>query len=278
MRQAMVKMESVWQRTAEFLSDNVTVVLPIAIAAIFVPTTISQAVQPLHADSGQALQVVLAILTLIFTLLSIWGQAAIMALAIDPTIGRSAARTGARRMPAIIGTGLLLLLALLVLLLPIYLVLAPDGAGAWTLASGNAKPSPAAMAAIVLYAIVLIVILVIAFARLVLITPVIVAERRGIGAIRRSWRLTRGRTAAMVGLILLYAVIVIVAQLAAKTVLGSVLLLIFGGDGVINVATVLTAIGVGLVIMIFTVLQAAFLAKLYVALADPAELNAAVPA
>ena len=274
----MVKMESVWRATSEFLSDNIAIVLPIAIGAIFVPATISQTLQPLQAEASPSLGVVLALLTIVFTLLSVWAQAAIIALAVDPALGRQAGRVGLRRLPVIIGVGLVLLIAVVVLALPIAIILAIGGGG-WSLAAESAQmPSAWALALAVLYGLLLLVALVIVGARLLLVTPVVVAERRGLGAIRRSWRLTRGRTATIVGLVILYAVIVIVAQLAMKTVLGSVLLLFLGDDGVISVANVLTAIGVGLVIMIFTVLQAAFLAKLYIALIDPAELNAAVPA
>ena len=262
----MVKMESVWRATSEFLSDNVAIVLPIAIAAIFVPATISQTLQPLEAQADASLQLVFALLTVAFTLLSVWAQAAIIALAIDPALGRKAGQAGLRRLPAIIGVGLVLLIALVVLALPIAIILAIGGGG-WSLAAETAQmPSATSLALAVLYGLIL------------LVAPVVVGERRGLGAIRRAWRLTRGRTATIVGLVILYAVIVIVAQLAMKTVLGSVLLLFLGDDGGISVASVLTAIGVGLVIMIFTVLQAAFLAKLYIALIDPAELNAAVPA
>jgi len=110
-------------------------------------------------------------------------------------------------------------------------------------------------------------------ARLLPLTGVIVAERRGLGAYARAFRLTRGMTWKLLGVILLYAVVAWVSSLAATTVFGSILRLVAPGEGSVTVAGVLTAIAAAAVQAVFTVLAAAFCAKLYVALVRATEPN-----
>jgi hypothetical protein len=41
----MVKMSTVWDRTAEFLSDNIGAIVPVALLAFFVPASIGGSFQ-----------------------------------------------------------------------------------------------------------------------------------------------------------------------------------------------------------------------------------------
>jgi hypothetical protein len=101
--------------------------------------------------------------------------------------------------------------------------------------------------------------------RLAPLSGLILSERRGAGAIPRAFRLTRGLTWKLVGVVILYAIVSIVAQWAAQGVFGSVLALIAGGEGPVTLAGVLTGAIVAAVQTAFTVLAAAFTAKLYLA-------------
>src|SRR3546814_5010707 len=79
-------------------------------------------------------------------------------------------------------------------------------------------------------------------ARLLPLNSVVVAERRGVGAIRRAFGLTRGLALRIVGVVILFFVVWGVSAMAATTVLGSIFQLAFGGEGAITLATVLTGV------------------------------------
>lgn len=267
----MVKMGTVWDRTVEFLGDNLSLIVPIALLAILVPTSISASLAPLRAGGGGsgATQFVVTLLALAFAVAGLWGQLAIAALAIDPAIGRDAHRVATARLLPAIGVYVALFAAILLLLVPVGVLLFAGGVDFARLAAAEPDLSGlpgATMTVLAIYLFVLMVALVFVGARLAPLTPVIVAERRGPGAIARAFALSRGLTWALVGVILLYVVVAGVADLAARSVFGSVLGLLSRGEGPVTVASVITAIAAAAVQTGFTVLAAAFTARLYVAI------------
>ncbi len=98
---------------------------------------------------------------------------------------------------------------------------------------------------------------------LALLVPVVVAERRGIRAFGRAFALSRGLAWRILGVILLYAIVSGVVQLAAKLGFGSIFELVVGGEGPLSLAKILTSIVSGAVSCAFAVLAAVFCAKLY---------------
>jgi ABC-type spermidine/putrescine transport system permease subunit II len=70
---------------------------------------------------------------------------------------------------------------------------------------------------------------------------------------------------------LLYIIVSFVSQKAAQFVFGTVFGLVFGSDGTVSLSAVLTSILVAVVASAFSVLAAAFTAKLYRALRDARE-------
>lgn len=274
----MVTMSAVWDRTTEFLSDNVGAVVTIAALTWFVPGAIQGAIEPLQATAGPGAKLGLSVLFLIFSLVSLFGQAALIALAIDPATGwRGAFATGAARFPAMIGISIVLMALVLLLVLPPVILLAAGGADFADMTPGwAANLSPATLLIAGLYGLALLPVLVWLFARLSVVSGVVVAERLGLGAIRRGWALTRGLAPRIAGAVILLVIVGGVAILAAETVFGSVFRIAFGNAGTVNAATVLTAIVVSLVSTALGVVLTAFLAKLY--LAARARAEAAVPA
>lgn len=275
----MVKMGTVWDRAIEFLSDHVAIVVPIALLAIFVPASITGSLSPLWAIAGSGLKSLLALLSLAFAILGVWGQLAISALAIDPAVGGGAGRVATARLLPALGVYLVLAIVLGLLVLPIGFILAAGGTDITQFRMGaNPANLPAGVAGTVaLYGIVLLIALLFIGARLVLTTPVIVAERRELGAIARAFALSRGLTWKLVGVILLYVVVANVALLAAQSVFGSILGLLSRGEGPVTMASVITAIAVAAVQAAFTVLATAFVAKLYVAVVRERDGAAAAP-
>lgn len=261
-------MSGVWDRTAEFLSDNLSALLPIALILIFVPTSIEGSLAGLAQDRS-ALAVGVQLVGVALAIVTLLGQLSIMALAMDPARGRDAWRTGLARLPQAVLVLIVVLLILALLALPVVLVLAGFGYDFSARMAGQMpEVPPAAIGIIALYCLMLLPIGLWISARLALVSPTIVAEGIGIGALGRSIELTRGNALAIIGVILLYAIVSIVAVLAAQTVFGSIFVLIAGNEGGgMSIAAVLTSIVVATVQTAFTVIAAAFLAQLYRALA-----------
>lgn len=274
----MVKMGTVWDRTAEFLSDNIGTVLPVALLAFFVPASIEGNFEAAMTGAGTGLVAVLRVAQLAFAILSLWGTLTITAMALDMGGEDGAARIAQRRLPAAIVVWLVLLLAAFVLALPVLAILVIGGVDLEALAAGSIPEiSPTTATIVAFYTLALVLVLLWASARLIVSTPVIVREGRWLSAIPQSWRLTGGSTLRIIGVILLYVLVSWVAQLAANTVFGSIFALVAGGGGEgVSLAGILTSIVTAGVQTAFLVLMAAFEAKLYLALTAQAGLRGTV--
>lgn len=269
-------MSTVWDRTAEFLSDNLAALTPLVLLGIFVPLTLLGSLMPLMGASGQAGDITLGLLVLALSLVTSWASLAITALAFDPAAGRApAVQTANRRLLPVLGIGLVTLLIVLILMAPVPIALAMSGVDLETLAAGKSPAGDTANGALAfsaLYAVSLALVLFWGYARfLVLVTPIMIMERRGLGVYARSFVLTRRIAWKMMGVLVLYAGVSWVASAAAKLVFGTVFSLLIGGEGPLTLATVLTQIAAAGVSTIFSVLAVAFIAKLYLAVRDARE-------
>jgi len=261
----MIKMGTVWDRAAEFLTDNLPAILPIALLAYFVPLSIQGSFAPVIEDASPGLALVLHLITLAFAILSLWGSltlaAMVLGIAGDP--GSIAVR---RLLPALI-VWIAVLAGFCLLFLPVILALIAGGADLDSMARGIRPAIPRVIAwPLVLYCLAALAVMLWTCARLIVVTPVIVAERRIFGALARSWRLTRGVTWRVIGVILLFAMVSLVAGLAAKTVFGSIFQLVAGPGGGLSLTGVLTSVTVAAVQTAFSVIVPVFTAKLYQAL------------
>lgn len=264
----MVSMGSVWDRTAEFLSDNLGTLLPIALLAIFVPSTISANLSGLQQNATTGTATLLGLGMFALAMVSFWGQLAVTALAIDPALGRQASQVATRRFPAALLLMILLVVVVIVLMIPVGVLLAVGGVDLAAMQPGTTPEIPPVVAVWVFF--YFLVVLILAFwvmARLAVVIPSVVGDRLAVGAIARSWRLTRGVALKIVGVLILYAIVSIVANLAATSAFGAIMYLVAGnGEDGISLASVLTTIVGGAISTGFTVLGTAFLAKLYIAL------------
>jgi hypothetical protein len=268
----MVSMGTVWDRATEFLSDNLAAIFPLALLTIFLPAAISQSIAPLGALGVTAAFEVQAV-SLVFTLVSLWGKIAIMALALDATAGRAnAIATANGRLLPIVGITLIIGAGVVALTLPIVVALVMAGFDFQAAMTGGKPEIPPGVAGFsFLYLLFLCCALIWFSARLALVTPTMIMERRGFGVFARSFKLTRRIQWKIIGVLILYSIVVLVSYLAAKLVFGSIFGLIAGGDGPVTVASVLTAILASVVLTAFNVLAAAFTAKLYLAVRDARE-------
>jgi hypothetical protein len=255
----MLKMGTVWDRAAEFLTDNLPAILPIALFAFFVPLSVMGSLGPVLEAEVQGLALVLWAIVFGLAALVNWGALTLIAMAMEREgePGRVAAR---RLAPAII-VWIAIGLGLVLLSLPVVLTLAAGNREAGTLSIPVAVAWP-----LIIYVLAAVVAIVWVLARLILVYPVIVAEGRWFGAIPRSWVLTRGISLRLVGVILLYFLLTTVGMLATRTVFGSIFKLIAGPDGGLSLSSVLTSVTVAVAGTIFSVIVPVFTAKLYIAL------------
>lgn len=273
----MVKMGAVWDRTMKFIGANTGAVVTIALAAIFAPTLVGQALQLALADGANAGAAAVAVfISLAATIVSLLGQIALVALAIDATLGVGGAfAVGGRRLLPVIGVSLVMLLLFMLLFLPVFAVVFGSGAD-WALIqagdpAGMPEISGGTAIFVGLYSLALLPVMFWLFARLSVLLPVIVWERLGLGAITRSFRLTSGYALKIIGVYILFIIIFFVASLAIGGVFGAIFALAAGGIQGLTVGGVLMAIITVLLSTIFTVISSVFLTKLYKSLIEDRE-------
>jgi hypothetical protein len=275
-RTYMIRMATVWDRTSEFLADNLAKLLPLALLTMFLPNSVEQNLASVATTATPGLKAGLSIVTIALAALTLWGKLAITAIVVERpqpgnaaephTTGAATGIAGRRLLPAI---GVLVLFGLIVLalLLPPLAVLALFRFDFATL--GTLPQATISDAARVPFGIALLVVAPIAvwlMARVyVLLIPVVLAERRGAGAISRAFALSRGLVWRILGVLILYAIVAGIAELAAKSVFGTIFELVVGGEGPLSLAKILTSIVSGAVACAFTVLATVFCAKLYLA-------------
>lgn len=264
----MVKMGTVWDRTAEFLTDNIAAILPVALLAFFVPASIEGNFQAAMDGASPGLILALQLIQIAFGALTVWGTLAVTAMAFDNADSENATKIAGKRLPAALLVAIVCFAAILALLLPIPVVLGANGVDVVAIAQGRDFELSTGLASFVaLYLIAFVILFLWLGARLIVTTAVIVREGRWLSALSQSWKLTRGLTWRIIGVMILFVLLAWVSWLAANTVFGSVFALIAGGDRAgVNLAGVLTSIVVAAVQTGFTVLIPAFTAKLYLAL------------
>ncbi|MDO7842569.1 hypothetical protein [Sphingomonas immobilis] len=247
----MVNLGSVWDRTTGFLKTDYANVLPIAAGGIFVPLAALGIL--LTSMSGQDTpgDWMMGLGALALALVTVGGNLAVTALAIDPAAGAGGAiRTTAARLPvalAVAALGFVALFGPLVLL-------------AWAFLNTMRDDNGAAATAVVGYCLLVCPLALLIAARLLLFTPALVAERAGFGALLRSLRLTQGMTWKLVGLLLLYLIVTQVAAMLVRAVIVPL--------GITALATILVA----LVQTGFSVFATAFTARLFLAVRDMREM------
>lgn len=260
-----VEMGTVWDRTTEFLSDNLGALLPVAVVAIWLPAAVSQVVAGALPQLGPG---VTYLIMFLLTLPALWGSLFVIALAIDSDGGRAAAQRGASRafVPSILAM-LLLLAVWIVLALPIGIAFAASGIDMAALQAGSNSAfdsmSGGAVTFICLYGLALLGLIAFVGTRLALLYPLIVAEGGVVAALRRAFALTRGLFWRIFGVMILFGLVYAVAAAAVGSVFGLIFRLIAPGAGPFGVGAIVVGLLLGLVQMVYTLLIQTFVAKLY---------------
>lgn len=266
----MVRMGAVWDRTAEFLTDNLGAILPVALLAFFAPFSIYGSFQQASANATESLKLVFQFASLAVGVLALWGALALAAMVFGEDSRRAGARAGRRLLPALF-VQVMLAIGITLLFLPTMIVGIAHGVDVITLDwAGLLSLPPQVWSVANLNALVVLPLMLWLSTRLLLTTPVVLAEDRSFGAILRSWQLTRGMTLQILGVILLFCIVAVVAELATRFVFGSIFQLIAGSATGLSLSAVLTSITVAAVRAILAVVSALFTANLLLALAPPA--------
>src|SRR3546814_3893022 len=133
-------------------------------------------------------------------------------------------RTGARRLLPAIGIGLLVALIVALLAAPLGIAFLASGVDWVSTAAGQwhpAGPLPAGLKLLVgRYSLAQVIVVLWGMERMLPLNSVVVAERRGVSAIRRAFGHTRGLALRIVGVVILFFVVWGVSAMAATTVLG----------------------------------------------------------
>lgn len=267
-----VSMSTVWDRTSEFLNSRLSAIAGIVAVAFFVPNLIMDILEPVGAAGSADLRIVLGLFSLVLTAVTVWGQLAVTAIAIDPQMRTATASGLATRR---LGPMILVMLAFLVIgilvILPALAILSFSGVDLTRIDAPNAQP--AAIAAVggtlAIYLLALVPFALWLIARIAaLCAAVVVWEELALGALGRAFRLTRGLTWKIIAVILLFAIVFLIAHMAAVSVFGAFFYFFAGSEGAFNTASVLTALVSALVKTIFSVAAVVFAAKLYCAVRD----------
>lgn len=268
----MVRMGDVWDRTTEVLAGRGAMIARIAALTMFLPGVIQDAV-PLVLGTGGAARATAVVVFLLFVAATLVGSLALTAVSSDPVIDEPAAyRIATAAMPATVAIVLVLVALTAVLLAPAFLLLLHSGIDYQAAAAGlpQTNVSPGAVGGAALYTVVFSLFALWAGARLLPLYAVIVGERPGLGAIPRTFALTRGLGLRIVSVLILYVIVTGVAVLAVQSVVGLILRLVLGAEqGAL--ATFLTAVAVGVATTAFGAIQPVFAARLYAAIRQARE-------
>lgn len=264
----MVRVGDVWDRTADVLAARAGVLAPVALIGFFLPAAAQATVKAFGGGSTAAAALAVPV-WLLALIAAAWGQLTVAGLAGEPQpLRKQAVALAWRRLPRALLVILLLIAVAIAALLPIVIILAATGFDFQAAASGHAKLTPGAAALAFLWALIVAVAALWLGARLALVVPVVLHEGRGIGALRRSWALTRGLTMPLIGLALLLGLVWAVAGTAARFLLFFPVRLLAGEDAT-AVATFAGALGVAAVGAVVSTVLAAFAARAYIAVVGP---------
>jgi hypothetical protein len=265
---ANLSISRAWDEARTIIARDGKLLVAVALALIVLPQTIAGVIAPPVAGGELSNQLVVMAAALI----GIAAQLALIRLALGPStsVGEAIGH-GFRRFPIFLLSTILLVVAYLLLLFPVALI---------AMAMGMSVPEPGApptggLALLFLLSILLFLAIT---ARLILLAPVVSAERVGpISALKRSWALTSGHYWRFVGLLLLFLLLALVLMGFAG-MLGGILAKLIDPDlQPMSIGAFVIALFSSLAQAMFTILASTLLARVYVQLSGASEPQASVP-
>jgi hypothetical protein len=257
-----------WDETVAFVRREGRLLFPVAFMLIALPAALAEALSP-ASTPGQAPAPGLWLLIFpVALLLSAIGNLAISALALRPGASvAEALRRGAQRLLPLLGVAIMIGIAAFILFTIVVTIVVAAIPGA--VEAAKAGTPNAAFGTAVLIAFVLLVPIVLYFgARLMLVTPLAAGEEGGpFRLIGRSWTLTRGQTARLVGLLLLVMIAYLVLLIAVQSIAGLAIVALLGPPAPGSLAAILvTLVGAAVTTLLSPYLNTLF-CRIYLQLA-----------
>ncbi|MEO7865534.1 MAG: hypothetical protein ABIR63_06685 [Sphingomicrobium sp.] len=256
-----LSISTAWDETKAAFKRDGRLISIVALALIGLPTMISTLIEPGSMTGKQQGPVLVQLLTLVFVLLSLVGQLAVVRLALKPSVSVGGAIAhAARRMPVYFVSALLVGLALAVLCIPLFVVASLSGV---QLDRTMTSLTPT------LSLIILVIFLVALFlgVRMLMGTPVASAEQAGpVEIIRRSWALTKGVWWKLFGFLVMLTIGAVIVLLAVSAAAGTVVAVALGPIEPMSTSALVVGLIVGLINAAFYALFAVMLARIYVQL------------
>lgn len=264
----MAKIGTIWDRAVDFVRDHAGRAMPVLLATQFAAPAINGSMNGLRAEATGGTAAVLGLVSIVAVLVSLWGALYLIAFAAQPDGQEQhgvAVSLAKRRFLPMIGVSIVLMAILAVLAIP-GVVLAVASGFDFTSVMNGVPPQPAELAKLgvaVLYFLALALVVLWVSARLLPINAVVLLERRGVGAIRRAFELTRGMTWKLIGVLILYAIVAGIAVSAAQFVVGGIVGLLTASTGGLSPTIIAASFAVAAVSAALALYQSAFVGKLY---------------
>ncbi|WBH17183.1 hypothetical protein [Sphingomonas radiodurans] len=265
----MISIGKVWDRTTEVIAGRFAILAAIALLLLFVPPVVQAAIDA-TAGTSPAMKFVSTVVGLFVFAMAILGALALTAVATDPAVDQQAALAiGGARIGPMLGIIIVMGLVFFAAVMPGILLIGTSGFDVSRAQAGLSQDAlnVGRFGLATVYFLVLTVVGLWLAARLVPLMGVVVNERLRLGAIRRSFALSRGSTLKLIGVLILYSIVFLVVLIAAVSIVGLIARLIFGSDAAGAVAFVV-ALATAAVTAVFSVLQSVYSAQFYVAARD----------
>lgn len=209
---ASLSISRAWDEAKAVLAGDGRLIWTVALALLFLPQVLSSTVAPPTNVADQAAPAGSGLVVTAALLVSMIGQLAIARLAVGPaTSVGDAIRHGARRFLPALAAFLIFLFGMALILVPLIMAL-----GLSPMLLNPASAPPAQLLGRLLILVLLAFLLSVKF---LLVTPVASSEPIGpIAILKRSWGLTGGHYARLLGFVLLATVAALVVVLTAQIV------------------------------------------------------------
>ncbi len=254
----MISMNQVWDDSIAFIRRESALLIPLALATVYVADVVAALATAATKPTEPNALITIAIIAA--ALWSIVGQLSIVSLVLKPgqSVGEALAH-GLSRLGKVMLIALLLGLAVSIALLPIAVAAVASGAD-------PAKPETLQNLPGWISLMMLVVLggLIWLGVRLALMNALIVDRNPGVvNALKGGFALTKGITARLFLVVLLYAVVLLVLGSAVRFVAGSMFALLGNALESPFAGAVLTALVSGLVSTAMSLIATVFLANLY---------------
>jgi hypothetical protein len=262
-----LSLSQAWEETRAVLVSDGRLIASVALALVVLPQAAIGLIAPTVRGEPTGLTMTLLALTIVIGFIA---QIALNRLAIGPstTVGAAIGR-GFTRMPALLGSFVLLMIGLFIVLIPLVLLFGVLGLIS---APGTGNEAPASL-------LLLIVILAaLCYAIFQLTIPVAAVESGGsIHLLTRSWHLAHRAYLRLLAFVILLFICLTIVLVAGQFALGSMIAVALGPPDALSLSALVISLVVAIVQAVFTVVFAVMLARIYVQLAGSGEAQPSVP-